>query len=285
MDDQSTQQATQPFLDPRRQGGSKSMLSEQDEADVLCILLPSSRPAFKSVDLIAETAPQHILQNHIIDDVSEAEYLLTHEPTTSSLQDSDEEDAQIATSAQNNGKPSSSRPARDIALRMSSKVHNPYLGFVFGRNPKRCDLLIGGDSVMKVSNSHFRIFVNRHGVLMLEDTSTNGTVVDKVVLRSSRESDCPSTRTLNAGAIIELPTVTRRAEETIRFIVRFPARDHAQEQYNQNLATYLTYLQQAERQLQVAAAGNGAMSPPVLVRDLVQDALIATYSARCHSTP
>ncbi|KAL9130747.1 MAG: hypothetical protein Q9217_001143 [Psora testacea] len=269
MEDVATQPATQPFLDPRRQG-TKSMLSEQDEGDVLCILLPSSRPALKAVDLVAEASPQHLLQNYSIDDIPEAESDLPHETTTSTRQDSDNEETQLETDTQSSDEVRSSRPARDIALRMTSRVHNPCLGFVFGRNPKRCDLLISSDSVMKVSNSHFRIFLNRHGVLMLEDTSTNGTFVDKVLLRSGKGGSGkgtgpPSTRTLNAGAIIELPTVTRQAEETIRFIVRFPSRDQAQEQYNLNLAAYLVYIQQAERQLQVAAAGKGDMPPPVLM--------------------
>ncbi|KAL9098643.1 MAG: hypothetical protein Q9163_005736 [Psora crenata] len=266
MEDVATQPATQPFLDPRRQG-TKSMLSVQDEGDVLCILLPSSRPALRAVDLVAEASPQHILQNHFIDDGRDVECCLNHELTTSTRQGSDNEDNPLDSDTQNNDEASTSRPARDIALRMSSKVHNPCLGFVFGRNAKHCDLLISSDDVIRLSNCHFRIFLNRHGVLMLEDTSRNGTYVDKVLLRSSEHSQGshPSTRTLYAGAIIELPTITQQGEESIRFIVRFPARDQAQEQYNQNLAAYLEYIQQAERQVQVAAAGNGAIPPPVLM--------------------
>ena len=269
MEDAATQPATQPFLDPRREG-TKSMLSDQDEADILCILMPSSRPALKAIDLVAETSPQHILQNHFVDNVSGSSHDLPHENTTSTKQESDDEGTQLDAYTQTIEELQNIRPSRDIALRMSSKIHNPCQGFVFGRNSNRCDLLISTDSAMKLSNCHFRIFVNRHGVLMLEDTSTNGTYVDKVLLRNAKRENGTnnsntSTRTLNSGAIIELPTVTRQSEETIRFIVRFPSRDHQQEKYNQTLASYLGYIQQAERQLHVAVAKTGEMPPPALM--------------------
>ena len=269
MEEPPTQQATQPFLDPRRKG-TKSMFNEQDEADVLCILLPSSRPAFKAVDLVAETSPQHILQNHYIDTVTVPDRELLHQNTTSTREDSDEDDTQFDTIPQSDADLRTTRPSRDIALRMSSRIHNPCSGFVFGRNPNRCDLLISNDAVMKLSNCHFRIFVNRHGVLMLEDTSTNGTIVDTHLLTSKRHGNGQtgghlSTRTLNSGAIIELPTISQQTEEAIRFIVRFPSRDHLQELYNQNIALYLDYIQQAERRLKVAAARKGDMPPPVLM--------------------
>ena len=264
------QEATQPYLDPRRQG-TRSSLIEQDETDVLCILLPSSGPALKAVDLVAETTPQHILQNHYHDDVLQYDNDPFNDlPSTKTRGESQEEDSQAFTQPETQEAEvlKSSRPARDIALRMSSKVHNPCLGFVFGRNPHRCDLLINAEAETKLSNSHFRIFVNRHGVLMLEDTSTNGTFVDKVLLKSgknARNEEQSRTRTLNAGAIIELPTINRRDEEMIRFIVRFPQRDHMQEVYNQTIAKYLLYIEQAERQLQVAAAKKGDMPPPQLM--------------------
>ena len=270
MEELLTQPATQPFLDPRRQG-TKSMLNEQDEADVLCILLPSSGPALKAVDLVAESSPQHILQNHYIDHVTVSDHGLQHENTTSTRQDSaqnSDDDTQFDISPKNNEDLSISRPSRDIALRMSSKIHNICMGFVFGRSPDRCDLVISSDAVMRLSNCHFRIFVNRHGVLMLEDTSTNGTYVDKILLTSSKHvngKSHPSTRTLNSGAIIDLPIVTRHAEETMRFIVRFPSRDHAQERYSHNLASYLDKIQQAERQMKVAKANKGDMPPPVFM--------------------
>ena len=232
--------------------------------------MPSSRPALKAVDLVAKTSPQHILQNHLINNVSQSNHDLRHENATSTGQVSNDEGTQLDEHTQTSEGSQDTRPSRDIALRMSSKIHDPCQGFVFGRNPNRCDLLISNDSVMKLSNCHFRIFVNRHGVLMLEDTSTNGTFVDKVLLRSAKhdnnkDASHPSTRTLNSGAIVQLPTVTRHSEETMRFIVRFPSRDHQQEQYNQTLLSYLEYIQQAERQLRVAAAKTGEMPPPALM--------------------
>ena len=289
MEDVATQPATQPFFDPRRQG-TKSMLSEQDESDVLCILLPSSRPAVKAVDLVAEASPQHILQNHFIEEVPVLENDLVLEPLTSTRQDSDHDNSQSELGTQSNDELRSSHPARDIALRMSSRIHNPCLGFVFGRNPQRCDLIISNDSSIKLSNCHFRIFVNRHGVLMLEDTSMNGTFVDNVLLKRGQDGSDKRTanacaRTLNAGAIIELPILSQPREETIRFIVRFPTRDQAQEQYSQNIAAYLDYIQQAKRQLQIAAAGKGDIPPPLLVSQGTRYSLSSLTIHRCRSTP
>lgn len=269
-----TQPATQPFVDPRREG-SKSMLSDQDEADVLCILLPSSGPALKAVELIHAATPQHILQNHFSNGVYDSNFgALDANPiawkTQSASSHDDEDDASPgqATQAETQDFPTNVQPQRDIALRMSSKVHNPVLGFVFGRNPSRCDLLLSEQTTtMKLSNCHFRIFVNTHGVLMIEDTSTNGTYVDKTLLRSGKRIDPtnpsapPSRWTLSTGSIISLPNLGHQSEESMRFIVRYPSRNNEQERYNQNIGAYIQYIQQAERQAEVAAAKGGNVRP------------------------
>lgn len=270
MEDQPTQLATQPFHDPRRQG-TKSMLSDQDEADVLCLLLPSSAAALKAMELVAEFSPQHILQNHYIDGVAEADYGTQHENATDIRpgEGSDDNSSQLNLPTPKNDGTKKERAAVDIALRMSSTVHDPRRGFIFGRNKKLCDLVISGE-VMRLSNCHFRIFVNQYGVLMLEDTSRNGTYVDKVLLKCAKADPqdlrCPVTRTLNNGSIIDLPIMNRETGEHIRFIIKMPSRDHAQHQYNQNLAAYLQYIQQVERQAQVAAKAVGNLPPTRPVR-------------------
>ena len=283
MEEVATQPSTQQFHDPRREG-TRSLINEEDEADVLCLLMPCSGPALKAVDLVAATAPHHILHTRHVKEqngekADEIEYDMSSDDEDmmrereregeKEEEGSDKEAAEKTPPMQPSEFATEGRPSRDIALRMSSRIFNPCLGFVFGRNARRCDLLLSTDQVMKLSNCHFRIFVNRNGILMLEDTSTNGTLVDKVLLCSERGKNKfgnpDSQRTLNNGAIIELPTIAGVAEEAIRFIVRFPSREHQQEQYSQRLAAYLGYIQQTERQLQVAAQKKGGMPPPILL--------------------
>ena len=264
MEEEPTQPATQQFVDPRRLG-TKSMLSLQDEADVLCILLPTSGPALKAVDLVTRSAPQHILQNHWFDGIPEASYAPKNEDTRVTSPDGG---SPTASTLKNTSTKLSEdgvyRPGRDIALRMSSKLHDPRMGFVFGRNLSRCDIVLSTD-VQRLSNCHFRIYVNQHGVLMLEDTSTNGTFVDtQIVMRSKVDvfgNPCPSSHTIVQGSMISMPVLSSPDEEWIRFIVRMPSRNNGQQEYQQNLAAYLRYIQQAERQAQVAAAAKWRLPP------------------------
>ena len=295
MEEAATQPSTQPFADPRREG-TTSMVNEEDQADILCILLPSSGPALKAVELIAKTSPQHILQNDHVDEIEDIEYDLTYEEEGMMAQQTEQgmgdnasemapptrpvrltrtktEEAphsdtfKMPPPPKPSEPPSNCRLSRDIALRMSSKLHNPCLGFTFGRNPKKSDLLLTTDDIMRLSNCHFRIFLNKNGVLMLEDTSTNGTIVDRTLLTRNKQKNSAAqhTRTLNNGGIIELPIVANPDEEAIRFIVRFPSREHRQDEYNTRLSQYLAYVQQAERQMQVAAKKHaGTLMPFVL---------------------
>jgi len=247
MDEGATQPATQPFLDPRRQG-TKSMLSDQDEADVLCILLPSSRPALQAVELVAKATPQHILQNHFEDDATDVD-------------------------TQEDGTRKSGPTSKDIALRMTSKLRDPRLGFVFGRHPQRCDLVIGDASTAgkeKLSAAHFRIFLNTAGSLMIEDISTNGTFINKDLLYSGKNLPShqrkPATHILFPGAMIGLPVLTKQEQESIRFIVQIPSRsEQGHDAYKENLAKYSLWLQQADRQAQVAARNNSGLPVPPLV--------------------
>lgn len=267
MDEEPTQQLTQQYEDPRKYG-AKSTLSVQDEADVLCILLPTSGPALRTVDLVAETNPQHLLQNHWLEDIPEASHAVEDVVTTTASL----EDGQIASALQMTTSKAPERsvlpPTKDIALRMSSKLHNPVMGFVFGRNVPRCDIVFPAD-IERMSNLHFRIFLNENGVLMLEDTSTNGTLVDRNLLMGSRTDrqgkPCDSMRMLTNGAMIEILTMTTKTEECIRFVVRVPRRNLGEKQYHQNLAAYHAYTQQARRRLEVAQAAKGTIPsvPPV----------------------
>jgi predicted component of type VI protein secretion system len=127
----------------------------------------------------------------------------------------------------------------DIALRLSSTLKDPPSGFVFGRNKGRCDVVIGEHQVSKrISNVHFRIYINEYGVIMLEDQSTNGTAVDGTLLRGKdKENGKDYRHTLEQGSIITL-TMTP-PEIDYRFVVRIPQRDdNADEAYQCNLTAY-----------------------------------------------
>lgn len=220
---QPTQPSTQPYADPRRVGCNNSGLTSQDVSDVICILYPGSISAHSAVAATALSAPEHVLQN---DDLGEVTQGLE-------FYDDDHPQSQM---------PQQTRTwARDIALRMSSRVKDPTMGFCFGRNAARCDIVIVSDPEEKrISNVHFRIYLNKEGILMLQDTSTNGTIVDDCRLRGKGPHGGESTRMLNAGSIIQV--VTNIPDQEIKFIVRIPSRDGFREEYKRKLAQYVANL-------------------------------------------
>lgn len=212
-----TQESTQPYSDPRRLGSHNSGLDEQDVSDIICILHPNSPAAHEAVAATAHIAPQHILQR---DDL---EY------------------------------DNSDTAARDIALRLSSSVKNLGAGFCFGRHPTRCDVLLTPHQHSKhISNMHFRIFLNGDGILMLQDTSTNGTVVDGCRLWKPVKQ---TSRMLTNGSVITVVS-DNLVKTEVRFVVRIPSRDGFAVQYTQNLLDYLQRVQKHEanaKQQQVRA--------------------------------
>ncbi len=193
MDEDNTQPSTQKVLDPRRLGRNNSGLSQADISDVLCILHPCSHAALRIVARTAQERPQHVLQNN---------GLLNYQDNTN-LRDLEEQDTFILD-------PPEFGQAQDLALRFSSATIDPVMGFCFGRNQHACDIFVDVDAVRRVSNRHFRIFVNNYGILMLEDTSTNGTLVDDTLLKS-KGALVPATRTLQSGAVIQI--LSPRPEE------------------------------------------------------------------------
>ncbi|KAJ5125016.1 uncharacterized protein N7515_008841 [Penicillium bovifimosum] len=214
-----TQELTQPCADPRRMGLHNSGVQDEDLADIVCILHPNSHAAHDAVGATANLHPQHILQRDILEYESS--------PHTAAL---------------------------DVALRLSSKVHDLNLGFCFGRNRGRCDVLLTTDDVAKrVSNTHFRIYLTVDGILMLQDTSTNGTLVDNCRLRKAQKE---SSRMLTNGSVIQV--VASHGDE-VRFIVRIPSREGFAVQYQQNLFRYFERVQahapaQTNRQGQTPSA-------------------------------
>ena len=278
MEEQCTVPATQPVV---RSEGVNSMLSEQDESDIICILLPTSPAAHEAVELTALAAPQHILQNHGMPHIYETP---NEEMTPISRLADDSDDLETLVAQPRD--PNQSKwdgPAKDIALRFSSKVHNLGLGFTFGRNPAKCDLLLSNNDNITLSNRHFRIFMKNNGSLMIEDTSTNGTVIDGTVLRAPKPNPLgpnPSSQhTLCNGGTIEIPLQGKQRGQTIRFSVKMPARSElAIEKYTQTCIEYVKLVEQAERQYGFVAEatknGNAPIVPPVSYRAAILD--------RCH---
>ena len=273
MAETATQPSTQPLLDARRRGHLS--ISDDDAADVLCILHPCSPAAHSAVEIVARQCPQHILQNEGL------EYLLDYDTDDQDAggstrpdggsQESQGQDVKTQLPAKDESitKPDSS--TKDIALRLSSKVHNPLLGFTFGRNPVKCDIPISkmdDDDLMKISNTHFRIYINAGGILMCEDTSRNGTWVDNFELRAkSNDPDVDPRRTIGNATMISV--IHHGRLEPMRFVVRIPDRHGQEAEYYENLDKYRATLAELERQAtvaaQAAATGNIMGPPPVRI--------------------
>ncbi|KAK5117571.1 hypothetical protein LTR62_004993 [Meristemomyces frigidus] len=238
-------QCTQGAMDPRRLGRNNSGLSEADVADVMCILHPCSPAAFLIVAKTAERSPQHVLQN---DGFAQYDDALTQ----SMLEE--QETFILHTEGSNQ--------VMDLALRFSTHVLNPTWGFVFGRDQRTCDIVLAQETHKRVSNMHFSIFVNESGVLMLQDMSTNGTMVDDIVLRG-KISEQPQTRMLSPGSIIQI--LSPKSEEVVKFIVRIPAREGYEKQFEAKLGRYLKRTAHAHavqaRQENLAARGLEAREP------------------------
>ncbi|KAK2796197.1 hypothetical protein FQN52_000175 [Onygenales sp. PD_12] len=215
MGDQ-TQLSTQPYADPRRVGLNNSGLDEGDVPDIICVLHPNTLSAHGAVSATARSGPQHILQR-----------------------DSLEYD----TGSQNSS-------SGDIALRLSSGVKDLSMGFCFGRNPSRCDIVLSrDDSEKKISNVHFRIYLTQDNILMLQDTSTNGTYVDDNLIRKDRKYSTSSTQMLVPGSIIH---VANSSPAGIKFIVRIPPRDGFERQYTHNVIQYINRVQNACKKVEAA---------------------------------
>lgn len=228
--------ATQRVLDPRRLGQNASDLSDEDLSDIFCILHPVSLPAIRAAALIHELTPEYTIMSEGNVNMREKE--------------GDQEDMGTFVLA------TQGIVSCDIALRLSANLKNPTGGFLFGRNQQRCDFLLGrDDQVKRVSNIHFRIYINEYGIIMLEDQSTNGTAVDGNLLRAKeKENGMEYKHTLEIGSRIIL-TMTP-PEEDFRFIVRIPRRDDTSEiAYQQNLTNYFMRIQNTQAEKQARAGG------------------------------
>jgi hypothetical protein len=222
---QQTQPATQQVLDPRRLGRNNSGLEDGDISDVLVILHPATPTAIRIVENAAQTRPEHVLLRNNTDSMS------------ASVTDLEEQETFILNAPEGRSG-ASSRAGADLALRLSSarKLKFKELGFIFGRNHQSADIIFGQDSGKRISNQHFRIYLNQDGLLMIEDMSTNGTICDDQLLKC-KDIRFSSVRMVSSGSIICIQN--SNDAEMIKFIVRIPSRVTYMDRFRENLRNFI----------------------------------------------
>lgn len=170
------------------------------------MLYPHSDSARQEVQRLAREDSPHIIGRHAADDV-EPDYELEDHASRFDLNPPDHGNYAII-------------------LRLSSQIKNPEAGFAFGRNHARCDFVFVHDPYRRISNIHFRIYVNEYGVVMIEDQSTNGTWVDNNLLTSQPRARTQPAQTkwvLSSGTVIKVYLHDQIKDLTFR--VRIPRRD------------------------------------------------------------
>jgi len=225
MDDpesQNTQstESTQPLSQPL---DYDVLPSADDIIDILCTLKPTSPAARRIVEAMYEKRPEHVIVTR----------------------DSD--------------LPGSAPTGLAIALRFSSELLDHARGFSFGRSVELNEIALDFEGKQKrISQIHFQIYVNSHNVLMLRDTSTNGTVVDKVVVGGKRDESSSNMRTLNFGSTIKI--VFPDADDEIRFALEWPIRDQLAKIYAQNFERWIEVVDAAEKQAHLRHLESGSIT-------------------------
>ena len=240
MEVEPTQPATQPYWDPRR---SSHVSPEYD--DIICILNPTTPTAFTVVESVAKITPQHIFrpeQKSVQSDdedmeleeelpIGSSQNGLPADPISPNLQSPKQQDPKKA-------QKSTASESLALALRMSSRVHDITLGYVFGRDPNKADILLrGGLENNKASGRHFRIFLDKDGILMIEDMSTNGTWVDGHLLRNGQSRRRPLIPGSEVWVVLGGDKKTRFVDKA-KFVVTCPDRKDRKTYYEQNLVKY-----------------------------------------------
>lgn len=213
MDGDEPTQATQNVLDPRRVGKQNSGFSDEDISDIICVLYPHSDSARNELQRLVQEDSPHIIGKDEADGV-EPDYVL------------EDYASRFQTNPSNSGNYA-------IILRLSSQLKNPTAGFAFGRNAARCDVTFENDPHRRLSNIHFRIYVNEYGSVMVEDQSTNGTIVDNQLLASHPKAkgrtEPPTVRwVLSSGTVIRI--YLHQQAKDLAFRVRIPRRDDEYDQ-------------------------------------------------------
>jgi serine/threonine protein kinase len=230
MEEAATQELTQQVVDPRRMGINNSGLADEDISDVMCILHPCTPASFNVVKETALRSPEHVLV--------EADHRKMDYQTSPDI-GSEQETFIIDKEGERQRE-----TATDLALRFSSNTLQPNIGFVFGRAVGLCDILISSPAHKRFSNRHFCIYINTSGVLMLQDMSTNGTMVDYRHLKNRPETTEPQRHMLNNGSIIQI--LSPEPDEILKFIVRIPSRESCLEEYTYKFNEYMRRITAAQ---------------------------------------
>ncbi|TVY88722.1 Serine/threonine-protein kinase [Lachnellula willkommii] len=212
--------ATQQYNDERRYGQGNSGLSDEDAADIICVLYPMTINANRAADHIYRATPHNTLETR--SDIHIKEKDAAAEPAVNTFDIAAEGLVPCG-----------------IALRLSANLKDPLMGFQFGRNADRCDFPVGNnDPGRRVSNTHFRIYINEHGVIMIEDQSTNGTMIDRTLLKAKeKENNMAFKHTLESGQKIVITGGT--AKDDLAFMTWIPNRcDEAELAYQQNVTNF-----------------------------------------------
>lgn len=198
--------ATQNIDDPRRRGKQHSGFSDDVISDIVCVLHPHSNHARREISRIARADDcPHIFGRHEVDGVD----------TDLSLEDKASRFEMAPPPFGNHV----------VVLRLSAAMKDSDMGFVFGRNTARCDIAFADDPSRRLSNVHFRVFVNPYGVVMLEDLSTNGTIVDTHLLKGKAKGPVSKQRTLTSGSRVKI--LMHEEDMDLEFMVRIPRREGA----------------------------------------------------------
>lgn len=186
-------------------------------ADVICVLVPLSDAACQEFERLA---------------AQDCPYIAGRDDTNSVDIDYGPDDSADFSSHRHRGD-------YTLVLRLGDQVKDPQRGgFLFGRAAQHCDVVFHNDPYRRVSKVHFRIFLNQHGVLMVEDMSTNGTIVDGMLLNKDKKRTDHTMWMLQTGTkvkvVMHLPSFDNE------FLVRVPRREGVwQARYQRNLRSYL----------------------------------------------
>ena len=205
-------------MDPRRLGLQNSGFSDEEIADIICVLVPYSDAACREVRRIAADKSPYVVEKN------DADGLNLH-------LECDDNERTFTVGRRDTGE-------HHLVLKFSHQVKNIMSGFTFGRNANRCDISFVDDPMRRLSNVHFRIYLNEHNVLMLEDESTNGTIVARRLLKRKGDPPLEVKRTLENGIRIEIPM--HEQQNDLVFMVRIPHRPgFLSDAYRRNFEDYL----------------------------------------------
>ncbi|KAH7160482.1 hypothetical protein B0J13DRAFT_128129 [Dactylonectria estremocensis] len=228
-----------------------------DITSTICVLQPTSDTACLEVQRLFDKSSPHVF---IKDAAFDLNFLFNQDsPQETDKNDGTKLQPPLTLHDQSSSKNDSSEYA--ILLRLTTKPKNPTVGFTFGRHAGHCDVALVNDPLRRVSNMHFSIYVNEDGTAMIEDHSTNGTVVGNQFLnakpRTRGESDPPLTKlALSSGMIIHI--ILRASASDMTFLVGLPKRDEAQKEvFAQNVKNYFIQ-HNIEHQIETRSTGHSS---------------------------